>query len=92
MSKTETPTEIHARIELVAQEGDFLTADIEVTGDDENAAVVFARYLGTHLQSLNQIAQRQHAINKKALAEATAKPAIKVSEPRLLGPDKKPLN
>jgi hypothetical protein len=79
MSETENNI-IHARIELVAQEGDFLTADIEVTGDDENAAVVFARYLGTHLQSLNQIAQRQHAINKKAVSAASDQRKVQQSK------------
>jgi hypothetical protein len=75
---------IHARIELHTKEGGFLTANIEAVDDPENRAVVFVEFIRRHLQSLTDMAMREH--QERQAGKDSAQIVTDVV-PRLAGPD-----
>jgi hypothetical protein len=95
--ETNTPDrqEIHARIEFT-HEGDSVSISIDAITDEENDAVILAKFIGYNCGPLLHLAKNQReelkAAHKDGFVEANTKHVIDSAARRIVGPDNKPIN
>lgn len=76
--------------------GDSIAMNFEAINDEDNDAVILAKFVAVNLGPLLHIAKQQRqdllAARKEGYVEANTKAVIESAARRIAGPDGKPLN